>query len=292
MHMSDEQMRDSQTCADGACAAGGGRCALTSAVFFGALFGLVASPCGRPPALAGLIVIGVPLLTFLVAAPSRIGGRKELGLLLKGAETFFLGNFMRLMGRGVLAQRLFARQRERVEDAYMTCGPLVGGGTLHDPARLHHARRLASFGTLLIVLAGVGLPFLEPNVFTFGDGWDAPLVFALDVLTFTVVGRLVMERGVLRLFEVSEAFGKKGDVARLAPLTTVMGGALGAVGALVVVSFGAMACAVETFWVDGNVLQLQGVALWFIHRVAGDALALGIGIGSMVGMFMGVRLRR
>ncbi|MCP4501079.1 MAG: hypothetical protein GY822_14055 [Deltaproteobacteria bacterium] len=269
-----------------------GRCALTSAVFFGALLGLVASPCGRPPMLAGLIIIGVPLLTFLVAAPSRLGGRRELALLFKGLETSILGTFLAVMGRRDKAIELFASHRVRVENAYQDGFGLVSKGVTEDPARLHHGRRLANFATGLIVFAGIGLPFLQPNVFTFGEGFEALPVFALDVVTFAVIGRLVMERSVLRLFEISEVFGNNVASARLVPLTTIMGGALGTVGALVIVSFGGMACAVETFWVDASVLNLQGVAMWFIHRVAGDALAMGIGIGMIVGMGMGIRRTR
>ena len=49
------------------------RCVFTSIMLLGGLFALSASPCARVPLVSALVIIGVPLMTFGVAAPSRIG---------------------------------------------------------------------------------------------------------------------------------------------------------------------------------------------------------------------------
>ena len=56
-------------------ACGRDRCLFTSVMMLGALFGLMASPAARAPMVSIFVVVGVPLMTFAVAAPSRVGTR-------------------------------------------------------------------------------------------------------------------------------------------------------------------------------------------------------------------------
>jgi hypothetical protein len=273
-------------------ASSGDRCVFTSIMLLGALFAL-AAPVARVPLVVSLVLFGVPLMTFAVAAPSRLGLFKEVRLAFRGLEATVLQSVLLFAGRRQLAFKVRDNFRHRVETTYASSSPRLAEAVMEDPLRLHHARRLASFGTLLAMLAGLGLPFIFPNTYTFGDGIEAPAVFAFDLLTFGIVGRVVTERTMIRLFEVTHALRDGADFLprlRATPLTMLLGAALGAVGALVVVSAGAMACALETALIDAGNLQIA--ALWFIRETAPHGLPLGIMIGVVLGTGMGLAQSR
>lgn len=263
------------------------RCVFSSVLMLGALFALSASPCARVPLVSALVIIGVPLMTFGVAAPSRLGLLRELALFVRGSEAMFLGALLRMLGRGADAARVRDRQRTRVESAYAMGGDRVAEISRLDPLRLHHARRIASFGAVLTVLAGVGLPFLHPTTYTFGDFPEAPFVFGLDVLVFGLVGRIVAERIALRLLEASDAL-RSGDAwtsrARALPVSMLLGAALGMVATFIVVDAGAIACAIETSWVVNT--SFFEPTRWFIQTTTPSALPLGVGIGAILGVGM------
>ena len=144
-------------------------------------------------------------------------------------------------------------------------------------------------GSGLAVLAGLGLPFLFPATYTYGGFPEAPAVFTFDLLTFGLVSRVVAERVMVRLFEVTHALRDGADFlprVRATPLTVLLGAALGAVGGLVVVYAGAMACAIETALIDQ--VNVVAAALWFIRETAPHGLPLGIMIGVILGAGMGL----
>ncbi len=271
------------------------RCVFTSIMLLGALFALSASPAARVPLVSALVLVGVPLMTFSVAAPSRIGLVNELRLLLRGGEALVLRFLCLIAGRREMATHVRRRYRDMVGAAYRASGEQVADATDLDVERLMHARRLGAFAGLLGVLAGLGLPFTYPSVYTFGDGFDAVLVFGLDLVAFGLASRLVGERIVLRLFEATHALRDGSpSVSRLraTPLMAVLGGALGAVGALVIVSVGAMACAVETWWIEPQLHSLAQPAFWFLRWTAPNALPLGIGAGAIIGAGVGLAQAR
>jgi hypothetical protein len=263
------------------------RWSLGSVLGLGALFGLTLSPCARAPLVSAFVIVGVPLCTFLVAAPSRLGLARELGLFARDAQAALLTVLCALTGRRQAAAAVVARHRERVEARYadLCAAP--------DALRLHHARRVGAFGAALSVMAGVGLPFVHSSMFTFGELPFAPVVFLCDVLVIGLASRVVAERMTLRLFEASTALGTGEGAAaqlRVVSLTTVLGCALGAVGSLVVLSAAAAASGLETtlmFQAD-----FMGAALWFMRVTASMALPLGIGIGAVVGCGIGLARRR
>lgn len=265
----------------------------TSVLLLGALFALGTSPCSRAPFIAALVVVGVPWMTFRVAAPSRLSLARELTLLLRGAEAATLGLVLTVLRRHRDAVRVMERQRTRVEAAYMSLDDRLGELARHDPLRLHHARRLATVGAALTVLAGLALPVLQPSMYTFGDGYEAPFVFLLDAVVLTFSARVVGERIMIRLLEASEALrgeGQRASRARTLPIVTLLGGALGMVASFVVVSVAAAACAVETVWLAGPYPMAVGYlepAMWFIRATAPDALPLGVGIGAILAWGIG-----
>lgn len=266
------------------------RCVFTSVLLLGALFALNASPCSRVPLVSAMVLIGVPVMTFLVAAPSRIGSFRELALFLRGAEATLLSGLLFLMGRRQDALRARDRQRARVESAYMAVDDRLGELVRLDPLRLHHARRLGFFGAMLTVMAGLSLPVLYPQIYTFGDWPVAPFVILTDVLVFGLVGRFVAERIVIRLLEATEALRGNDPWAsrvRVLPISTLLGAALGMVGAFLVVLAGAAACAVETSWIAPFSTFVEP-ADWFLRTTIFAALPLGIGIGAVLGAGMGL----
>ncbi len=271
-----------------ACRAEG--CTVGSVLGLGALFGLMLSPCSRLPLVSAFVVVGVPLLTFLVAAPSRLGLGRELALFARDAQAMFLAAACALTGRRREGAAVVGIHRERVEAAY---GPRLGALLEQDPLRLHHARRLGALGALLAVVAGVGLPFVAGDVYTFGDFPVAPFVFLTDLVVIGLVARVVTERIAIRLFEASVALAGGGAWAaraRTVPLTAMLGGALGAVGSLVVLAAAAAASGVESRVVfDADIAR---AAVWFLRQTAPMALPLGIGIGTILGAGMGLAQRR
>lgn len=260
------------------------RCLFTSVMMLGALFGLMASPAARVPLVSTFVVVGVPLMTFAVAAPSRLGLMRELAMLVRGAEAFGLAALCMLVGRLGDAKAVLLRQRIRVENAYSADTGRLAPMIAADPLRLHHVRRLALLGTILAVVGGNVLPLLHPETYTWGNDWTAIAVVALDLLVIGLVSRLVSERMAIRLLEATHALGGGHPVAarlRVVPLATMLGAAMGAVGALVVLSAAAAASAVETSWIVETNLVAAG--FWFIRETAPFALPLGIGIGAILG---------
>lgn len=260
------------------------RCVFTSVLMLGALFALSASPCARVPLVSALVIIGVPLMTFGVAAPSRLGLIREIALLFRGLEATLLSALLTLTGRSKDIGRVWLTYRGRVENAYAQGDDRVAEISRLDPLRLHHARRLATFGAGLVVLAGVGLPFLHPATYTFGDLPMAPFVFGLDILVFGLVGRVVTERVALRLLEAADALRCNEawtSRARALPVSMLLGAALGMVATFIVIDAGAIACAIETSWmVDTHFFE---PTRWFIQATTPAALPLGVGIGTILG---------
>jgi hypothetical protein len=248
----------------------------------GALFGLMASPAARVPLVSGFIVAGVPLMTFAVAAPSRLGLWRELVLLVRGLEATVLAAVCAAAGRLHDAAAVLQRQRVRVENAYASDTGRLAEIIASDPLRLHHVRRLGLF-------AGNALPLLQPETYTWGSDWTAVVVLALDVAVVGFTARVVTERMALRLLEATHALGGGSPTAarlRVVPLSTTLGAAMGAVGALVVLSAMAAASAIETSWmVDTN---LVAAGFWFVRETAPLALPLGVGVGAVIGAAAGL----
>jgi hypothetical protein len=93
----------------------------------------------------------------------------------------------------------------------------------------------------------------------------------------------------IRLLEAGHALGGGHPIAarfRVVPLTTMLGAAMGAVGALVVLAAAAGASALETSWMIETNLVAAG--FWFIRETAPLALPLGIGIGAVFGAAAGL----
>ncbi|HEY1101052.1 MAG TPA: hypothetical protein VGF99_19085, partial [Myxococcota bacterium] len=224
---------------------GAERCVFTSVLALGALFGMMISPCARTPMMGAFAVVGVPLLTFLLAAPTRLGVLGELRLFGRDIGAGVLAALCFVVGRRAEAGTVLRAHRADVEGAY--AGRVAAVAV--DPLRLHHARRLGLMGAALATFAGVGLPFFSGELYTFGDFPQAPLVFLLDLVVIGGVARFVGERMAIRLFEASAAL-TGGNAwaarARSVPLTTMLGAALGAVGGLVVLMAASFASGVES----------------------------------------------
>ena len=265
------------------------RALFASVMMLGALFGLMASPAARTPLISSFIVVGVPVLTFAVAAPSRVGLIRELGLLFRGLEAFLLSTALGMLSRGADARAVLLRQRVRVENTYTRDTDRLSEVVAADPLRLHHVRRLATVGALLAVFAGVGLPMLYPSTYTFGEWPVAPFVLALDVVAIGLSARIVTERMMIRLLEATHALGGGHPTAarlRVVPLSTMLGAAMGAVGGLVVLAVAAGASAVETSWIAE--VDVAHAARWFIEQTALLALPLAISIGGILGAGAGL----
>ena len=267
---------------------GSERCVFSSVFALGALFALMTSPCARLPFASAFVVVGVPLLTLMVAAPSRLGLFAELGLFFRDLQASLLSALCVAVGRGREARVVLDSHRSSVERTYAR-HPRLSSLIEGDPLRLHHARRLGVMASVLAVVAGVGLPFIAAETYTFGDFPFAPLVFLTDVVVIGLAARFVSERMAMRLFEASAALSTGsclGARLRVTPLTTLLGAALGAVGGLVVLSAAAAASAAESVVVfDADFAR---AAFWFLRNTAPLALPLGVGIGAIVGAGLGL----
>ena len=250
------------------------------------LFALATPRCQHLPFFSALIVIGIPILTFQVAAPPRIGLIRLMTLLGRGAEAVLLQLFLLGSRRGTDAKRVREQHRQRVERAYFGSEAPTENPLAADPERLHHARRLAGLGTLFIVGAGLCLPLIYPNTFTYGSGCQAVAVILTDVFIFTVVGRTVMERFMIRLWESSFTIPTDSLAVRRIRSASLLllGAALGSIAALMMVIAGAVACAIETSWfpIASHIHALEPV-FWFIQRTAPLALPFGIMVGTVLG---------
>ena len=269
-------------------ASGAERCVFTSVLALGALFGLMISPCARSPLISAFAVVGVPLLTFLVAAPTRLGVFGELRLFGRDLGAGVLAALCFVVGRRTDAKSVLRHHRLEVEGVYGATMPAVAA----DPLRLHHARRLGLMAAGLALIAGVGLPFFHSGSYTFGEFPQAPFVFLLDVLVIGGAARFVGERIAVRLFEASSALAG-GNAwaarARSVPLTTMLGAALGAVGGLVVLMAASLASGVESVAIFD--VDFARATFWFLRSTAPMALPLGICIGGVMGAGVGLAQR-
>ncbi len=266
------------------------RCLFSSAILLLTLLAL-SSPHGRSmTCVSNLVIIGVPILTFSVAAPPRIPFSAQLLLLMRGLESFLLGALLTLRGRRQDAKTVHAQFRQLVEAMYLKDTDSLPESFKADPERLHHARRLAFLGSVMAVGAGLMLPLAYPSTFTYGQGGQAILVIALDLVVLTVTSRLVLERFMIRLWESSHVL--PAGSATLRSIRTVsfclLGGALGSIGAMVIVIAGALACAVETSWLPMvHEVHFIEPIFWFIQHTAPLALPYGILVGTILGYGMG-----
>lgn len=271
------------------------RCVFTSMLLLGALMAMQATPCSRPSFMPLFILLGfIPLMTFQVAAPSRLGLGREISLHLRGLEALALNLMLLATGRIQAAAAVRAHHRKRVEVAYGTGEEAFAEVIRTDPLRLHHARRVALAVTTTLVLAGLALPVLQPAVYTYGSGAEAPFVMLLDLVTLAGVGRIVSERVGMRLLEITHGPRlRHAWIARvfMAPVSAMLGVALGAVASLVVVGAAAIACAIETAWLaDGT--SMSYAAAWFMSQTAIEGMAFGMGVGGVFGAGMGLACRQ
>jgi hypothetical protein len=256
----------------------------SSVLALGALFGLMTSPCARAPFVSAFVILGVPLLTFVVAAPGRLSSLAELRLLGRDVQAGLLSSILALLGRRAQARAVVDAHRADVERTYAS-NPRVRPLVEHDPLRLHHVRRLGLLGGLVGVGAAVLLPVIVPSTYTWGSGAEAALVFGIDLLVIGVAGRLVAERIAVRLFEASASLSGGGAWAsrlRTLPLVTLLGGTLGAIGSLVVLFAASAASGFETMVFVGE--SFTPAAFWFLRFTAPMALSLGIAIGVVMGV--------
>lgn len=271
------------------------RCVFTSMLLLGALMAMQVTPCGRPSFMPLFILLGfIPLMTFQVAAPSRIGLGRESALLLRGLEAMVLQTLLFLSGRTASAAAVRAHHRTRVELAYANGEGAFAEIAATDPLRLHHTRRVALAVTSALVLAGLALPLLQPATYTYGNGFEAPFVMLIDLVTLACVGRIVTERVGMRLLEVTHGPRlRHAWLARvfMAPVSAMLGVALGAVGSLVVVGAAAMACALETAWLAEGV-SMSYAAAWFMSQTAIEGMAFGMGLGGIFGAGLGLACRQ
>jgi hypothetical protein len=254
-----------------------------SILMLGALFGLMTSPCARAPLAGAFVIFGVPLLTFLVAAPGRLGQAAELRLFFRDVHAGMLAALFTVLGRRDAARIVVDTHRGDVERAY-AANPRVQPLVAADPLRLHHARRLGLLGAALGVGAAVLLPLTQHQTYTWGEGAEAPFVFLFDLFVIGTAGRVVAERVAIRLFEASAALAGGGvwsSRLRTVPLVTMLGATLGAVGSLIVLFAASTASGIETMVVFDE--SFTPAALWFLRGTAPMALTLGIGIGAVMG---------
>jgi hypothetical protein len=265
------------------------RCLFSSAILLLTLLAL-SFPHGRSmTCVSNLVIIGVPLLTFSVAAPPRIPFSAQFLLLMRGLESFLLGALLMLRGRRQDAKAVRIQFRQYVESTYLNDTDAVPESFTTDPERLHHARRLAFLGSLMAVGAGLMLPITYPTIFTYGEGGQAIFVIALDVIVLTVASRMVLERFMIRLWESSHVLPT--NTATMRSIRTfsfcLLGGALGSIAALVIVIAGALACAIETSWLPmAHEVHFIEPVFWFIQHTAPLALPYGILLGTILGFGM------
>jgi hypothetical protein len=260
----------------------------SSVLALGALFGLMTSPCVRAPFVSAFVVVGVPLLTFCIAAPGRLAAASELRVLLRDVQAGALTALLWLLGRRGQARAVVIAHRADVERTYGEGSQLRTLVEL-DPLRLHHLRRLGMLGAGLGVGAGVFLPVFQSSTYTYGEGFDAVGVFLFDVAVIGFFGRIVSERVAIRLFEASTALAGGGvwsSRLRSIPLLTLLGGTLGTIGSLVVLFAASAASGLETLALFGSDFGMS--AMWFLRATAPAALALGSAIGALMGFGAGL----
>jgi len=264
-------------------------------LFFGyALATLVFSFHVYSSLLGLLVVIGIPVLTFFLAAPGRLGLRPEIGLLWSGFQVLVLWPWAALKRRGDLSRAVVLRHRVRVEETYRKVDGVIGDLAEEDPLRLHHTRRIAFFATLWVVGAGLSMPVFFRD-FTYGSFPEAPLIFLVDLVVLSLFGRLVTERIALRLLEGTLMANFASGTSRWVILVwaPLAGAIFGAVGALVVGQVFGLTSALETVVAFP---QIAGTTTLFAFLVSFSLMSLlpGVILGMVLGfgVLMTARVRK
>jgi hypothetical protein len=249
---------------------------LAVSALLGGAFGFLTAPGCKGPMFTLALLVGIPTLTFAVAAPSRLSFLWSIRLFAADVESAVLQALCVVTGRSQARSAVSALHAERVELAYASTEAVR-----LDPERFHHARRMAMAASGVGVLAAMIFPATDEN-YTYGVGMMAVSTFSLDLLLVGLASRFVAERVAVRLTEVSLAMGA-GPLARARqlPLMTALGATLGSIGGLIVVLAGAAACAVEsTVFLQQPMLLSFGL---FLGTVGGKGLTMGMTFGAIFG---------
>jgi hypothetical protein len=249
---------------------------LAVSALLGGAFGFLTAPGCKGPMFTLALLVGIPTLTFAVAAPSRLSLMRSIRLFASDVESAVLQALCVVTGRRRARDAVAALHAERVEVAYANTEAVR-----LDPERFHHARRMAMAASGVGLLASLIFPATDEN-YTYGVGVMGVSTFALDFLLVGLAARLVAERVAVRLTEVSLAMGA-GPLARARqlPLMTALGATLGSIGGLIVVLAGSVACAVESsFFLHQPMLLSFGL---FLGTVGGKGLTMGMGFGAIFG---------
>jgi hypothetical protein len=250
----------------------------------GALFGLVTSPCARGPVFSLLALVGIPWMTFAIAAPKRMSLGRQFGLFFADAEAMVLAALSFVGGRRDAAADVVGAHRSFIERSYTgtSAAELVSG----DPLRLHHARRVAMMVTTMAVGSALAVPLVFSSVFTYGSGVMAVGTFILDLVVLAAVTRVVAERAALRLAEASIALGAHLPHARLrlSPLFAMLGGTMGLIGGMLVLLADGAASAVESLLFLGRPMVESFV--WFVAAMGGLTMVVSVALGALMGVAM------
>ncbi len=270
-------------------------CGLKNTLFLSAIFLLASRPQAQSIEQGALLVMMVPMLTFAIAAPSRLNIFSDIFLAMKGiVSSALLLPFRIFLGqRG--ADAFLQHRRGETEAYYAKRSPTLKHLIASDAARFHHARRLANLSAVMATFAGLSLPFAFPRFFTFGEGVNGAIVFGVDALVFGVAGKVVFERIAIRILESTHSASTQltGFKAfRFMTMAMLLGATSAMVGTLVIVNMGALASAFETV-VLSHCLQmseeiLARCGLLFVRSVVFLALPIGVSVGAVLGLGIGM----
>lgn len=257
-------------------------------VLLGGLFALVTG-CGilvGPfPSFLFLLVMTVPLITFVLAAPGRLTFADEIRTAAREFETLALSSILFLRKDTTHYQSLKIHHRKRVEKQYLN---LLRGKTTDAVGRFHFGNYLANIAALWLTVLGLVFPASSQG-FTFGPLWAVPFVVFLDGILLWTGCRIVMSRIAIRLWETTLPVSQDDVVGRsvYALWLPFAGGVFGALGGVVAGQAMAIASAMETMWLFPHSAlwaTFQGITLSFAFMGVVPATICGAVIGALLNL--------
>ena len=248
-------------------------------------FGLMGGPF---PSSVILLIVAVPLMTFVLAAPGRISLVDETKTAAREFETLLLSFILLLRRDSIRHSALKKHHRKRVEKHYRNLFKDQASHSSSAIDRFHFGNHLANLSALWLMVLGLTVP-VSSQGFTFGPFWAAPFVIFLDGLLLWMGCRIVMSRIAIRLWEATLPVKHDDVVGRSfnALWLPFAGGVFGALGGIVVGQAMAIASVMETIWLfpqSALWATFQNTVLSFAFMGFIPATICGALIGAMLNL--------
>jgi hypothetical protein len=263
---------------------------LWGAIFLSALAGLGGVfTFGQLPHLALVLVLLIPIATFMIAAPGHMSLAAEMKIAGRELEAMLLSLLLRFKKDGQRLEEVRNHHQKWVQQHYASMLKEAQSQSKHWMGRFHYGRQIANVGALWLTALGLLIPVTTEG-FTYGPMAVAPIILVLDGTLLWVASRIILGRIAVRLWDgmsqlqPQQSVWERSFCSVWAPFA---GGIFGALGGVIMGQVMAVASTMETLWLYPQVSLLtaaQESLLSFTFLGIVPAAMSGAMIGAMLSL--------